>query len=368
MSKSEAKATNQPNEENERTKRAFMTYRKLQGQVSDKTLDREIAHLERFDKWNKRKDFAKFHIDWAVGFREHLDHAKSATGKPLAKSSTRAIMATMREFILWLSQQEEFRRRIKITDARYFQLSRRDEAEARAAPERPAPSLHQAKRALSVMPDETRRQMRDKAIFALLCLTGIRIEALTSLKIKHLDLDEKSVTRNPREVATKFGKRIDTFFAKDLAEAEAPLHDWMTYLDEVALYSPDDLLFPATACGFTRAHWKTTGPVRKIFNTAFVAAGSPQYGPHAFRHMLARRAAKNSKTVAEFIANAQNLGHSGPLTTLRSYGQISRDDQRRLITGENEWHTEQFNRSRSVGTSVGAQASFQAFLFSNNAQ
>jgi hypothetical protein len=154
-----------------------------------------------------------------------------------------------------------------------------------------------------------------------------------------------NVAQNPREVATKFGKRIDTFFAKDFVEVEAPLREWMTYLDEVALYSPDDPLFPATALttqsnkgfrasGFTRAHWKTTEPVRKVVNTAFETAGLPAYGPHAFRHMLARHAAKNCKTVAEFVATAQNLGHADPLTTLRSYGQISRDDQRRLITGE----------------------------------
>ena len=338
--------TTQLNEKNERTKLKLLVFRKHAKQVSDKTQHCEIAHLERFDVWNKRKDFAKFHIDWAVGFRQHLDHAKGANGKPLAKSTTRAIMATMREFTLWLSQQDGFRRRIKAADASYFQLSRRDEAEARAAPERPAPSFRQAKRALALMPSATPRQMRDKAIFALLCLTGIRVEALTSLKIKHLDLDEKSVTQNPREVATKFGKRIDTFFAKDFAEAEAPLLDWTTYLDEVVLYSPDDPVFAATAltaqsnkgfaaCGFTHAHWKTTEPVRKIVNTAFEAAGLPAYGPHAFRHMLARNAAKNSQSVAEFIAYAHILGHSDPLTTLRNYGQLSRDAQRRLITGEN---------------------------------
>jgi len=76
--------------------------------------------------------------------------------------------------------------------------------------------------------------------------------------------------------------------------------------------------------------------VRKFINTAFEAAGLPAFGPHAFRHMLARYAAKSSKTVAEFIATAQNLGHTDPLTTFRSYGQISRDDQKRLITGESE--------------------------------
>ncbi len=130
-----------------------------------------------------------------MGFRTHLEQAKSATGKPLGKSTTRAILATLREFVLWLSQQEGFRSRIKAADADYFNLSRRDEAEARAAPPRPAPSVNQAKRALAMMPDQSPREMRDKTVFALLCLTGIRVAALVSLRIKHVNLAEKSVTQ-----------------------------------------------------------------------------------------------------------------------------------------------------------------------------
>lgn len=163
--------------------------------------------------------------------------------------------------------------------------------------------------------------------------------ALVSLRVKHVDLIEKSVTQNPREVATKFGKSIDTFFAKGFDEAETVLATWITHLDEVALYGPDDSLFPATAIaaqantgfkatGFARRPWKSTEPVRKIVNEAFDRAGLPQFGPHAFRHMLARNAAKNATSVAEFVANSQNLGHTDVLTTLRSYGQISRERQR----------------------------------------
>lgn len=253
-------------------------------------------------------------------------------------------MSSLREFILWLSQQNGFRSLIRAADADYFSLSRRDEAEARAAPQRPAPSIKQAKAALALMPKDTPLQMRDRAVFALLCLTGIRVAALVTLKIKHVNLQEKSVTQNPREVATKFGKVIDTFFAKDFLEAETALADWMTYLDAVALYGPDDPLFPATsitaqadrgfaATGVQRKHWKTTEPVRKIVRLAFAAVDLPNYGPHAFRHMLARHAAKTCESVAELVATAQNLGHTDVLTTLRSYGQITREDQRRLITG-----------------------------------
>lgn len=207
--------------------------------------------------------------------------------------------------------------------------------------------MKQAKHTLTSMPDQTPRRMRDKAVFALLCLTGIRVAALSSLRLKHVDLAEKSVTQNPREVATKFGKSIDTFFAKGFKDAEIALAAWITYLEDVALYGPDDPLFPATSVaaksnegittdGFERRPWKSTEPVRKIVNAALVGANLPAFGPHAFRHMLARHAAKNCTTVAELVATSQNLGHTDVLTTLRSYGQISREQQRALITGETE--------------------------------
>ncbi|NIZ14070.1 tyrosine-type recombinase/integrase [Phaeobacter sp. HF9A] len=334
-----------PNEKNERIKRHYIAYRKHARQLSDKTLDRELSALERFDVWNGRKDFVRFHIEWAMGFRAHLEQAKGASGKPLGKSTTRAIMATMREFTLWLSQQDGFRSKIRTSDADYFKLSRRDEAEARAGTERPAPSLNQARRALELMPATTPRQLRDRAVFALLSLTGIRVAALISLRIKHIDLAEKSVTQNPREVATKFGKRIDTFFEQGFPDAEQALAQWLTHLDDAEFFGPDDPAFPATALkatatdgfqaeGFKREAWKTTEPVRKIVNEAFARAHLPAFGPHAFRHMIARHKAKSCKSVAELVATSQNLGHTDVLTTLRSYGQISRERQRALITGE----------------------------------
>lgn len=69
----EVKVTRRPNEKNERIKRRFLEYRKYARQLSEKSLDREIATLERFDVWNGRKDFAHFHIEQAMGFRTHLE-------------------------------------------------------------------------------------------------------------------------------------------------------------------------------------------------------------------------------------------------------------------------------------------------------
>ena len=334
-----------PNEQNERVKRRYLEYRKHAGRLAEKSLDKEIAAIERFDIWNRRKNFAHFHIEQAIQFRVHLESAISSTGKPLGKSTMLGIHAALRKFILWLSQQEGFRRRIKAADSEYFNLSRRDEAEARAAPQKPAPSVAQAKRALSLMPEQTIIERRNKAIVSLLCLTGIRVGALISLRVKHIDLSEKSVTQNPREVATKFGKPIDTFLARDFEEAERTLSEWVAYLNETALFNPDDPLFPATdvtvgpnggfqANGLKRRFWKTTEPVRRIVKEAFEAANIPNYGPHSFRHMLARHAVATTESVEELVAAAQNLGHTDILTTLRSYGQVSRTRQKELIRGE----------------------------------
>ena len=173
--------------------------------------------------------------------------------------------------------------------------------------------------------------MRDRAVPALPCLTGIRVGALTPPGIGHVELDERSVTQNPRGVAARFGGRTDTFSARDPVGAEAPLRVWMIHPEGAAPYGPDDPLFPATALtaksnqgftarGFTRAHRKTTEPVRGIVNAAFGAAGLPTHGPHAFRRTLARHAAGNGGTVGGFIANAQDPGHTDPLTALRGYG------------------------------------------------
>ncbi len=76
--------TKRPNEKNERLKRRFLEYRKFARQLSEKTLDREIAALERFDVWSGRKDFSRFHIEQAMGFRFHLEQSKTKTGNPWA--------------------------------------------------------------------------------------------------------------------------------------------------------------------------------------------------------------------------------------------------------------------------------------------
>lgn len=335
-----------PNEKNERIKRRYLEYRKHARRLSEKSLDKEIAAIERFDDWNKRTDFAKFHIQQAMGFAVFLQSAKNPrTNRPFGKSTIRGTMGALRAFFLWLSQQEGYRTRIRLADADYFNVSRRDEAEARAAPARPAPTPEQVRHVLARMPDGTDIEKRNRAIVALLMLTGVRDGALVTLRLKHVDIDEACLVQNPREVATKFGKAITTYFVQGFPLAETVLAEWVRYQRETLLRGDDDPLFPKTemgigptggfrAVGLSRGCWSGATAVCRIVAEAFTAAGVQNFGPHAFRHMLARQAQRGTKTIEEFQAISQNLGHASMLTTLGSYGDLTRARQRELIRGE----------------------------------
>ena len=105
--------------------------------------------------------------------------------------------------------------------------------------------------------------------------------------------------------------------------------DYTKYVYDTQAWVPKNVVFVNE-----RIFQALPEPVRKIVNGAFTAANLPAFGPHAFRHMLARHATRTCTSVAELVATSQNLGHTDVLTTLRSYGQIDRDRMRALITGE----------------------------------
>lgn len=338
--------SNKRNENNERLKRRYLEWRKHARRLSEQSLDKEIAAIERFDAWNRRKNFRKFHIEQAMGFREHLERELNpSTGKLYSRSTILGTLNALREFVLWLSGQEGYRKRIRPANAEYFAPSRRDAAIARAAEPKSAPTPEQARHALSKMPNGTELEKRDRAAFALLTLTAARDGALITLRLKHVEPEEKCLWQNPKEVNTKFGKSIRTFFQQGYPEAERVIADWVRYQRETLLRGDEDPLFPKTAMGtgddggfrpigLSHDFWSTAAPVRKLVREAFERAGVRAFGPHTFRHMHARAVLKSGANIEQLWAVSQNIGHSSMLTTLGSYGQLPEDRRRALILGE----------------------------------
>jgi integrase len=192
------------------------------------------------------------------------------------------------------------------------------------------------------MPCQTDLECRDRALIACAILTGARDNALASLQLGDVSLDELSVTQDARHVRTKFSKTQTTTFYPVGEDFVAILADWVSYLLKKKLWCLTDPLFPATKIavgkdgrfapvGLDRKCWSNAGPIRAIFKNAFGAAGLPYFNPHSFRHTLARLAPDYCDDFEQLKSWSQNLGHDDLRTTMVSYGEIAPYRQAQVI-------------------------------------
>jgi integrase/recombinase XerD len=245
---------------------------------------------------------------------------------------------------LWLSQKQEYKAKIHLSDICYFNLSEKDTRIAKTAAYKDAPTLEQVRAVLSAMPQSNIIEQRNRALFALTILTGMRDSAIASLKLKHIDLEKRFVLQDPNEVKTKFSKRIDTYFFEIGEDITTIVVEWVNFLLKDQLYSLDAPVFPRNkmghdsnhsfvCTGIEPLHWQTTSPIRAIFKQAFCNAGLPYFTPHTFRNTLVRYGQQVCSTPEHFKAWSQNLGHESPLVTFTSYGTIDTYRQGELIRG-----------------------------------
>lgn len=333
------------NPKNERIKKDYFRWLKDADRKADSTIDAIRKAIARFEEYTGYKDLGTFNKEQAIGFKKHLASSRGARdGEPLAKSTMLSTTGALKEFFRWLGWQPGYKTRIKVTDIEYLNLSEKDTRAAKAPAFKTFPTLEQVHAAVRKMPAESEVERRDRAVIAMLALTGARDSALISFRLKHIDLDRRLVMQDPREVTTKRSKRIDTFFFPVGGELEAIVVDWVRYLREEKLYGNDDPVFPRTrvvpdadggfaVAGLEREFWSNADAVRRIFRTAFARIELSGFRPHSIRDTLAQYGERNSPTIEHFKAWSQNLGHEHVATTLTSYGNISAHRQGELVLG-----------------------------------
>jgi integrase len=194
------------------------------------------------------------------------------------------------------------------------------------------------------MPAVSDIELRNRSLIAFTILTGARDGAIASLKMKHINLVERVVHQDARDVRTKASKSFRTWFFPVGGDALEIFTDYCQHLRDKLLWGNDDPLFPATliaidesggfaACGLRRENWKSAGPIREIFKAAFEEAGLPYFNPHSFRNTLVQLGERTCTTAETFKAWSQNLGHEQVLTTFSSYGSVAPHRQAELIRG-----------------------------------
>lgn len=337
------------NPKNERLKQDYYGFLKHAKGRADSTIDGIRKAILRYEQYTGFKDFSSFNREQAMGFVRHLSKQKTEkTGKPLSLATQLATLNALRDLFLWLAVQEGFKRKIKIIDIEYLNLTEKEQRAAKAPDIKKFPSLGNLRKALFAMPYTTVIERRNRALFALTILTGTRVSALISLHLKHvhLDLDPILIGQLPDQVNTKFSKSIFSYLLPIGEDISAVFLDWVTELREKMGYSDEDPVFPKTclghddnqgfvASGLKPECWSTTTPVREIFSEAFERVGLPYYNPHSFRHTLMHMFAERPLTPIQLKAFSQNLGHENVYTTLNSYCPVDPHMQGKVLKGIN---------------------------------
>ncbi len=330
------------NEENERIKRRYLQYLKAAKRKDASTVLKAAEGILRFEASTGYASFKKFRIEQVIKFQDRLNDATNkATGKPLSKSTIRSILSANKGFVFWLADQTGYKSRIRHSDADYFNMDAKGARVASAVRETPYPSIEMARHAFSYMPDGTETERRNKALFAFFMLTGARDGAVTSLRVKHINMIDSCVYQDAREVKTKNSKTITTFFLPVDTEYLACFTDWGTFLRKDKLFGPDDALFPPprfaqidgsfTVTGLKRETYKNANAIRAAIKEAFTRADLPAFTPHAFRKTLVKWADIAYPTRQAFKAFSQNIGHSSVITTVSAYCPVSTEEQGALI-------------------------------------
>lgn len=335
------------NEENERIKRRYLQYLKAAKRKDASTVLKAAEGILRFEASVGYTSFKRFRIEQAIKFQDRLNSEVSkVTGKPLSKSTIRSIFAANKGFIFWLADQSGYKSRIRHSDADYFNMDAKGARVASAIRETPYPSMEMTRHAFSYLPETTEIERRNKALFAFFMLTGARDGAVASLRLKHINMIDGCVYQDAREVKTKNSKTFTSYFLPVDPEYLACFTAWVTHLKTVALFGPDDPLFPPAkvkpingafqVVGLNREIYKNANTIRAAIKDAFLRADLPPFTPHAFRKTLVKWADTTYPTREAFKAFSQNIGHSSVITSISAYCPVSIERQAELIKKKKE--------------------------------
>lgn len=333
----------QYNTKNELIKKRYEQYLELDERLSSQTVYGKIKDLRKYEEFTGFKCFSAFNAERGTTFKEHLKTSRNNSGETLDYATIWRTLKNLKEFLAWLTQQPGYRSKVKPAYLRVLNLSNKEENIAKRKDLGDAPTLEQARKAILAMPTHTLQERRNRAMVAFTLVTGVRVNALISLKICHVDEFRLLLKQNPKDVNTKFSKAIRTQFFPVGDDIHQIVLAWLKELKETLAFGQKDPLFPAMLSEFDPAtggfkqdklsqnHITSTTTVREVFKQAWANAGMQYFNPHSFRSTLTQLGEQICQTPEQFKAWSQNLGHSSPLTTFTSYGDVHATRQCDLI-------------------------------------
>lgn len=327
--------------ENEAMKREFFEQLKGARGFSKSSVRSHAEAIHQWEVFTKNEDFSTYSKSKAVGFTEWISTrpSKTKSGK-ISLVTQYNYLRRIKKFFVWLSEQPGYKSKVIKSDVDYLRLSKADAQIARSGTTKKMPTLDDARKIIEDIDGKSEIDMRDRALISFALITGARIFAIVSLKMKNFDKELREIDQNPGDgVKTKNSKRIlTTFFPIGWDDPEKYFMEWYDYLISKD-FQADDPIFPVTAGSFVDGKnsyskktigqdaWVGTGAARKIFEKRCKNVGLPYFHPHSFRHLVVNILSKQRLTEEEKRAISMNLGHENVGTTFGSYGYGSMNSE-----------------------------------------
>lgn len=334
------------NVENERKKRKYFEWLRNAKGLSLTTIKGVEKAIWEWEDFTNMADFKEFNEDMAIGFKQELLQRKnSSSGKTLALSTCLHYLNALSEFFLWLAGQPGYKSRISPDKIAYLKLDRKQSKMATEPAVVEYPSFEQVKAVVSAIKIEDEVDLRDRALISFTLLSGMRVEAIMSLPLKCVDLENMEIHQDPKQgVRTKFSKRNKSTLFNFDSTLTTYIKEWAEFLIREKLFSPQDPFFPSTKVEqksendlvfvANKVHpqfWKSTTCIRDVFQKRFNEADIKYFPPHSFRHLAIRMAFGRCTTAEELKAVSQNFGHENVGTTMLTYGTIREDEVSGII-------------------------------------
>ena len=310
-------------------------------------MDAAAKALNRFETYNPIPRVSRLStIEQAVGFKRHLaEQSNLRTGKPLSKATIHSTLAALKAFFVWLAGQPGFRSRLSYSDTDYFNDLERDSRIARTRLDKALPV---AGAGPACHPNHAGRRR--------LPAQGPRAGGLDPADRRARRSGRLAQAQAPRLGGGPVSSRMPARWRPSSARPSllgsfrwetsrgALSRSGSAYLEATLHWGPDDPLFPAPRmeagpdrlfrpAGLDRRHWTTAGPIREIFRRAFGLPACRTTRRIGCATRWRRWASDCARTPEEFEAWAQNLGHSGMLTTFASYGKVEPARQAEIVRG-----------------------------------
>jgi integrase/recombinase XerD len=324
--------------ENEQIKRDFFQHLKGAEGFAKTSVNTFAEAIGQWQLFTNNEDFGNFDKSKALAFREWLAarETKTKAGR-LCLVTQYNYLRRIKRFFSWLAEQPGFRSKILKNDIEFLRLSKKDALIARSGTTKTMPTFEDVRVIIESIEIKNEIDRRDRALICFALITGCRISAIVSLKMKSFDKAKKLIDQNPGDgVRTKNSKKIlTTFFPIGWEEPEQHFMDWYEYLEKKG-FGPDDPLFPVTKGeigsvyskdSVGKAFWSDSGAARKIFEKRCKNADLPYFHPHSFRHLVVNIMSKTRLTEEEKRAISLNLGHANVGTTFGSYGYGSMNEE-----------------------------------------